>query len=50
MWEKFLFIAAFSGLGAVTRVPAGAMRSLEGTRALLARAIREIEAVAPPRR
>lgn len=49
MWEKFLFIAAFSGLGAVTRVPAGAMRSLEGTRALLARAMREIEAVARAR-
>lgn len=49
MWEKFLFIAAFSGLGAVTRVPAGAMRSLEGTRALLAEAVREIEAVARAR-
>lgn len=49
MWEKFLFIAAFSGLGAVTRVPAGALRGVEETRSLLVEAMNEIEAVARAR-
>src|SRR6185436_14897878 len=35
MWEKFLFIAATSGLGALTRAPAGIIRSQPETRALL---------------
>jgi len=28
LWSKFLFIASFSGVGAVTRSPAGVLRSL----------------------
>jgi 2-dehydropantoate 2-reductase len=46
MWEKFLFIAAISGVGAVTRAPAGVMRGLPETRQLLQRAMEEVIAVA----
>ena len=46
MWEKFLFIASLSGLGAVTRAPAGVVRALPGTRGLLESAMVEIVAVA----
>jgi 2-dehydropantoate 2-reductase len=46
MWEKFLFIAATSGVGAVTRAPAGIIRSQPETRALLTQALSEIHAVA----
>jgi len=49
LWEKFLFIASLSGLGALTRVPAGALRSLPATRDLLVRAMEEIVAVAQAR-
>jgi len=49
MWEKFLFIAAISGVGAVTRAPAGIMRSLPETRQMLEQAIREVFAVARAR-
>jgi len=45
MWEKFIFIAAISGVGAVTRAPAGVMRSLPETRILLEEAMREIYSV-----
>lgn len=46
MWEKFLFIAALSGVGAVTRAPVGVLRSLPETRRMLERAMHEIVAVA----
>jgi 2-dehydropantoate 2-reductase len=46
MWRKFLFIASFSGVGAVTRSPAGVIRTLPETRSLLIEAMREIHAVA----
>ncbi len=46
MWEKFLFIAAISGVGAVTRAPAGKIRALPGTRRMLEGAMLEIHAVA----
>jgi 2-dehydropantoate 2-reductase len=49
MWEKFLFIASLSGLGAVTRAPAGVVRALSGTRHLLKSAMAEIVAVARAR-
>jgi 2-dehydropantoate 2-reductase len=49
MWNKFLFIAAFSGVGAVTRAPIGVIRSLPETRALLQGAMEEILAVARAR-
>jgi 2-dehydropantoate 2-reductase len=49
MWEKFLFIAAFSGVGAVARAPAGILRSLPETRELLQEAMQEVWAVARAR-
>jgi 2-dehydropantoate 2-reductase len=42
IWEKFVFIAAISGVGAVTRSPASAFRSLPETRLMLEGAINEI--------
>lgn len=41
LWEKFLFITPFAGLGAVTRAPVGVLRSLPETRGMLERAIAE---------
>jgi 2-dehydropantoate 2-reductase len=49
MWGKFLFIASFSGVGAVTRVPAGVLRSLPETRRMLEGAMHEVLAVARAR-
>ncbi len=46
MWEKFIFIAAISGVGAVTRQPAGVFRSVPESRALLLSALEETTAVA----
>ncbi len=46
MWAKLTFIAAFGGVGAVTRAPAGVIRRLPETRRLLEQAVREIVAVA----
>jgi 2-dehydropantoate 2-reductase len=45
-WEKFLFIEPFGAVGAVTRVPLGAMRSDPRTRALLVAAVEEVAEVA----
>jgi len=42
LWEKFLFIAPFSAVGAATRKPAGAWRHVKQTRALLAAAMNEV--------
>jgi 2-dehydropantoate 2-reductase len=49
LWEKLLFIAAISGVGAVTRQPAGVIRSVPETRAMLIRAMDEVAAVAEAR-
>jgi 2-dehydropantoate 2-reductase len=49
IWMKFMFIAAVSGVGAITRVPIGEFRSLPGTRQLLQEVMREIWAVAQAR-
>jgi len=49
MWEKFLFIASLSGVGAVTRAPVGVLRSLPETRQMLKEAMREIVGVAQGR-
>jgi 2-dehydropantoate 2-reductase len=46
MWEKFLFIASFSGVAAVTRAPAGIIRSVPETRLLLEASMKEIVTVA----
>lgn len=45
LWQKFIFIAAMSGVGAVTRATAGAVRSVPETRRLLEAAMRETQAV-----
>ncbi len=46
LWQKFVFIAAFSGVGGVTRAPAGPIRSTPETRRLLRECMRETQAVA----
>lgn len=49
LWAKFAFIAPFSGVGAVTRVPAGKLRAVPESRALLEAALREVVSVARAR-
>jgi 2-dehydropantoate 2-reductase len=49
MWRKFLLIATWSGLGAITRAPIGVLRSLPETRQLLEQSLREIFEVAKAR-
>ena len=44
-WKKFSFITAFGGVGALARAPAGILRSVGPTRALLERALSEAVAV-----
>ncbi|MDP6580909.1 MAG: 2-dehydropantoate 2-reductase [Vicinamibacterales bacterium] len=41
MWQKFLFIAPTSGVGAAARAPFGVMREMRQIRDLIARAMRE---------
>lgn len=45
LWQKFIFISAMSGVGAVTRAPADAIRSIPESRRLLEAAMRETQAV-----
>lgn len=49
MWDKFVFIAAISGVGAVTRQPLGGFRAVPESRALLVAAMEETTAVARAR-
>ena len=49
MWRKFVLIATFSGVGAVTRAPIGVVRSRPETRAMLQQALDEIYDVARAR-
>jgi 2-dehydropantoate 2-reductase len=49
MWSKFLSIASWSGVGAVTRAPVGVWRSLPETRQMWQNAMREVLAVATAR-
>ena len=46
MWQKFMFVTAWSGLGAVTRSPVGIFRSLPETRQILEQIMQEIYKVA----
>lgn len=46
MWRKFLLIAAWSGMGALTRAPIGLIRSQPQTRQMLLEALQEVHAVA----
>jgi 2-dehydropantoate 2-reductase len=49
MWTKFLFIAPFSGVGSLARVPVGVWRTIPETRAMVTRALEEVLAVATAR-
>ena len=49
MWTKLLFIAVLSGVGSVTRVPAGVWRAMPEPRGLAEGAGREISAIAAAR-
>lgn len=49
LWEKFLFIATLSGVGAVTRAPVGVLRTFPETRQMLERAMGEVFAVGQAR-
>ena len=46
MWQTFMFVTAWSGLGAVTRSPVGIFRSLPETRQILEQIMQEIYKVA----
>jgi len=46
MWQKFLFIATLSGVAAVTRAPAGIVRSVPEARQMLEGVANEVAAVA----
>lgn len=46
MWDKFLFISAVSGIGAVTRVPIGLFRAQQGSRQMLENVLNECYSVA----
>ena len=46
LWQKFLFICAFSGVTAVTRLPIGTILADPVTRALFRGVVEEVEAVA----
>jgi 2-dehydropantoate 2-reductase len=45
MWQKFIFITAFGGVGALTRANAGEIRANPETRQLVVDAAREVAAV-----
>jgi 2-dehydropantoate 2-reductase len=49
MWEKYLLISAFSGVGAMTRAPVGVFRSIPETRSMFRRALEEVVLVANSR-
>ncbi len=49
IWEKFLMVAAWGGVGAATRVPVGVLRQVDESRQLLKRAMLEIRSVAGAR-
>jgi 2-dehydropantoate 2-reductase len=46
VWEKFLLVTAFGGVGAVSRAPIGVIRTMPETRALLEQCMEEVYAVA----
>jgi len=46
LWKKFMLIAPWSGLGALTRAPIGVIRGIPETRAMLLQSIREVFTVA----
>jgi 2-dehydropantoate 2-reductase len=46
LWSKFVFIAGFSGVGALTRLEVGDYRSVPEARGLIVSLMREVEALA----
>jgi 2-dehydropantoate 2-reductase len=46
LWEKFLLVTSFGGVGAVSRAPIGIMRTVPETRLLLEQCMQEVSAVA----
>jgi 2-dehydropantoate 2-reductase len=50
LWEKFLLITSFGGVGAVTRAPIGIIRKIPEARRLLEQCMQEVLAVARARR
>ena len=42
LWEKFLLVTAFGGVGAVSRAPIGIMRTVPETRSLLQQCMEEV--------
>ena len=46
LWEKFMLITSFGGMGAVTRAPVGIIRALRETRQVLEQCVREVDSVA----
>lgn len=49
LWDKFLFVTSFGGVGALTRAPIGVIRTLPETRRLLEQCMQEVLAVARAR-
>ena len=49
LWQKFLFVVSWGGVGAVTRAPIGVIRTLPQTRRMLERSMLEILQVARSR-
>jgi 2-dehydropantoate 2-reductase len=50
LWEKFLLVTAFGGVGAVSKAPIGIIRTMPKTRSLLEQCMEEVSAVARARR
>jgi 2-dehydropantoate 2-reductase len=46
LWAKFLFVASWGGIGAITRAPIGVIRSVAQTRRMLEQSMQEIYEVA----
>ena len=46
LWAKFLFVASWGGVGAISRAPIGVIRSVSQTRRMLERSMQEIWEVA----
>ncbi|HSD54473.1 MAG TPA: 2-dehydropantoate 2-reductase [Burkholderiales bacterium] len=49
IWGKFLLVASFGGVGAVTRAPLGVVRTVPEARRMLGRCMHEVHAVARAR-
>ena len=50
LWEKFVFSTAYGGIGAIVRAPAGVIRGVSETRAMIENCMREIVAVGQARK